>query len=95
MGLLDKVKKTKESFKFRLGDEVTDVITDLTGIIVTRSQWLNSCNTYRVQPRELKDSKPVEPSHFDEPQLTLVKKSVVTENRSTGGPSKDIQLSNR
>lgn len=63
------------NFEFNIGDIVKDKITEFTGIITCRSQWLNGCNTYGVQPTELKDGVPQERQGFDEPQLTLLSKS--------------------
>ena len=40
-------------FKFNLGDRVRDEITGFEGVVVVRSQWLNNCNTYGVQPTKL------------------------------------------
>lgn len=81
-------KKKEPEFKFNLGDEVKDSITGFTGIITLRSQWLNNCNTYGVQPTKLKDGAPQERQHFDEPQLVAVAEKVVEESRATGGPER-------
>lgn len=83
------------NFKFELGDIVKDGITGHKGVIVCRSQWIHNCNTYGIQPQELKDGKPVERQHFDEPQLVLVKSKVIKEKRDTGGPSKPVSQTNR
>lgn len=82
-------------FKFKLGDKVRDEITGFEGIVVVRSQWLNNCNTYGVQPTRLKDGVPQERQSFDEPQLTIVTKKVHKENRRTGGPERNVPTSNR
>jgi heat shock protein HspQ len=75
------------NFKFNLGDVVTDKITGYKGVVTCRSQWLNGCNTYSVKCQKLKDDKPIDSQHFDEPQLELHEdKPVVTENKDTGGP---------
>ena len=89
------IEPKEPDFKFNLGDEIRDVITGFTGIITARSQWLSNCNTYNVQARTLHEGKPIDVKHFDEPQLELVKKTVVPEKRGTGGPERPITPTNR
>lgn len=70
----------------RLGDEAKDSITGLTGVVVAITVWLNGCERVSIQPRELKDGRPVEPSAFDVEQLEVVKASASVPLRKTGGP---------
>lgn len=83
------------SFKFNLGSEVKDQITGFTGIVTSRHQWINNCNTYGVQCQKLKDGIPTESQRFDEPQLELVKKEVFESNQRSGGPDRKVQQPNR
>jgi hypothetical protein len=70
-----------------LGDRVKDSITGFQGIVVIVSEYLQGCRRIVVQPEALHEGKPVEPQYFDEPQLVLVKKSVVaSENRAQPAP---------
>jgi hypothetical protein len=55
-----------------LGMKVRDLITGIEGIVTARTEWLNQCNRYVVQPQETKDGKPVESSSFDEMDLEIV-----------------------
>ncbi len=82
-------------FKFSLGDKLKDIITGFSGICVSRSQWISNCNTYGLKSVELKDGKPLENEHFDEPVLTLVKEKVHKENRDTGGLTLNPPTANR
>lgn len=84
-----------KEFEFNLGDELKDEITGFVGVCTSRTQWLNACNVYGLQPKELKDGKPQERCHFDEPQLELVKKTVYKSNRETGGIARSVPQSNR
>lgn len=60
-------------FKFELGITVEDTISGFRGVITRRTQWLNNCNTYGVQPRELdKNGNVRDCGNFDEPQLKMV-----------------------
>jgi len=88
-------RKKSADFKFDLGDEVVDTITGFEGIVKARTQWLHNCNVYTVQPRELKDGKPVESSGFDEPQLKLKQPKKVPASRKTGGPTPAVTQTNR
>lgn len=87
--------KKDPQFKFNLGDRVRDQITGFEGIVTSRSQWINNCNTYGVQPTTLKDGAPMERAHFDEPQLDLVEEKVVPSSRETGGPERPVPQCNR
>ena len=82
-------------FKFNLGDQVEDNITQFNGIIVCRTQWLHNCNTYGVRSKELKDGAPVDLQYFDEPQLKCVLAEEFESSRETGGPEKAVQQTNR
>lgn len=80
-------------FKFNVGDEVQDAITQFKGIVTARTQWLNNCNTYGVQSRVLKDGVPQDKAYFDEPQLSLVKEACLESKQTTGGPERSIKRS--
>lgn len=95
MSTLKKAKKVKENFKFNLGDEVVDEITGFTGIVICRTQWLNSCNVYGVKSRKLKEGAVTATEHFDQPQLSTVKEKVIEPSRSTGGSAAAVPQSNR
>jgi len=83
------------SFKFNLGSRVVDAITGFVGIVTSRHQWLNGCNTYGVQPEELKDGAPQKNQNFDEPQLKLQDAEVHTPDHRTGGPPKHVERANQ
>lgn len=76
--------------RFSIGDKVKDKITGFEGIVVVRSQWLNNCNTYGVQPTTLKDGAPQERQSFDEPQLELVERGAFKPQQTTGGPERAL-----
>lgn len=76
----------KEQTVVSLGDIARDTITGFEGVVICLSQWLHGCRRATLQPRELRDGKPVESQSFDEPQLELVQSSVVWTTANTGGP---------
>lgn len=73
----------------KLGDTVKDTVTDFTGTVVSRHEYLNGCVRLSVQPRELKDGKPIESQGFDIEQLQLVKAAEPRAVVPSGGPHND------
>ena len=69
-----------------LGDLVQDKITKLKGIVSGIFCYLNGCRRIAVQPRELKDGKPVESQVFDEPQLIVLKKNAIEADKRKPRP---------
>lgn len=80
-------KVSRPDVKIELGDTVQDAITNLVGIAIGRTEWMNGCSRVLVQPKELKDGLPVEGSTIDESDLILVSRPEVTPAaKKTGGP---------
>lgn len=69
-----------------LGDEAKDTITGLTGVVVAITDWLNGCERISIQPRELKDGRPVETCTFDVEQVAIIKSVGPAAVQKTGGP---------
>lgn len=76
----------KEPTVVSLGDIARDTITGFEGVVICLSQWLHGCKRVTLQPQKLHDGKPVEAQTFDEPQLELIRSSVVQTTAQTGGP---------
>lgn len=73
--------------KYENGTKVRDIITGFEGIITARTDYLNRCVRYGVQPQELHDGKPVEAQWFDEEQVEVIELNAITINKDqTGGP---------
>lgn len=70
-----------------LGDEVQDTITKCKGVVVCISNWLNGCQRVTLQPKQIKDNKPVDSSTFDAEQLVVLKSAKPLAVAMTGGPS--------
>lgn len=73
----------------KLGTKARDKITGLTGIATTKTQWLNGCLRVGIQPQEIKDGKPVDPSFFDVEQVEFLVGGLVKESKRSGGPMPD------
>ncbi len=78
------------SFQFALKDHVRCKITGFAGIVSSRTEWMNGCVRYGVQPTTLdKDGKVRDADHFDEQQLELVEATTASGPKPTGGPQAD------
>lgn len=75
-----------------LGAKVRDKITGFTGIVTSRTEWLNGCLRYGVQPQELHDGKPIDAHVFDEPQLEVLEASTPKAPPQPGGDRNDDRL---
>lgn len=79
------------TLQIRLGDLVRDRVTGFTGIATARTEWLNKCVRWQLQPRELKDGKVQPPEVFDEEQCEVVEAEAVPIEKEvpTGGDRDD------
>jgi hypothetical protein len=76
----------REDGQIELGDLAKDNITGFTGIVVARTEWINNCTRFTLQPQKLKDGTPIEQQTFDEMQLRVLKENVIRAHQVTGGP---------
>ena len=74
--------------EIKLGMKARDKVTGFEGIIVSRTEFLNGCVRYSIQPELNKKDKTI-PSEawFDEQQIEIISKGVMMEQRKTGGPT--------
>lgn len=79
----------KKKSDVQLGDVAKDRITGLEGVVTGKTEWLNGCVRFLLQPRALHEGKPIEPSWFDEDQVEKVEAAVIQETKKTGGPRQD------
>ncbi len=63
---------TAPKLKTILGAEYKDIVSGLTGIAVSATAYLHSCERVHLQPQEVKEGKPVEGAFFDYSQLDFV-----------------------
>lgn len=75
-----------------LGDKVKDIVTGFVGIATARHSYLNGCDRLTIQPSyKVKEGIQPDSQTFDEPQLKIVKSSVVLQgSKLTGGVDKFI-----
>jgi len=73
-------------FTIELGVQAESKITGLKGTVTSRSEHLNGCNRYWVQPKIGKDGKVPEGMWHDEAELVVKKKSIFERvNNDRGG----------
>lgn len=81
----------KSETDMNLGDLAKDTITGFAGVVVCMSYWLNGCVRVVLQPKELKDGKPIEALSFDVEQLELVARKDKPQGSRSGGPMPDAK----
>ena len=74
------------SIPFDFGDQVKHELTGLVGCVTAVDAWKNGCVRVCIQPREIKDGKPVDGSWVDEQDLVLVAPGEAPEAAPSGGP---------
>lgn len=76
----------------QLGDKVKCKVTGFTGIAIGKTEWLNGCIRWTVQPHGTdKDGKIFASECFDDKQLAVIKnQSVDVTPKRTGGPMPSV-----
>ena len=69
-----------------LGDIAKDMISGFSGVVVAITDWLNGCRRVTLQPKAMKDGKPIENHTFDVEQLAMVKPFAPPPKTTHGGP---------
>jgi hypothetical protein len=72
-----------------LGTKVKCIVTEFTGIAVSRVVYLNGCVQYGVKPKVDKDGKMQDVLYIDAQQLEIVGEGVSVKQKQTGGPHPD------
>ena len=76
-----------EVYAYGFKDIVSDTLTGIEGMVVSRSEFLNGCLRYGVQIQYKPKSNKIPPLHYAyEQSLKLVTKSTAPEVKKTGGP---------
>ena len=60
-----------------LGDKVKDTVSGFTGIVISKTFYLQGCARICVHPRVDKNGKLPTIGSFDEPQVKVIKKGAV------------------
>lgn len=78
-------------FKFNLGLEAESNVTKLRGILTARSENLNMCNRYYIQPRADKNMKIPDGWWVDENEIIIIQKKIENIPTTSGGPMSKIR----
>jgi len=80
-------------FKYELGLKVKCRITELVGMLTARSENINMCFRYYVQPKVNKDMKLPDGMWIDEDDIIVLSKGIAekTIKKETGGPISNIK----
>lgn len=74
-------------YKIELGAKVRSLVSGFEGIVNGRSEWLNGCRRYSVQPPVDKDGKLPDSYYFDEAELEVLEApKLKPANQDRGGP---------
>jgi hypothetical protein len=81
-------------WKFELGDRVKDRVSGFSGIVISRTEYLNGCQQYGIAPPTDKEGKMMDSYNIDGQQLELVDKGLnevePVVKKQTGGASTRI-----
>jgi hypothetical protein len=72
-------------FLVELGSEVKSNINGFKGIVSARSEHLNGCNRYWIQPKVGKDGKAPDGAWYDEGELIVINSSKLKRKNSDRG----------
>lgn len=79
-------------FTIKLGAKVKSNITGFAGIVTSRSEHLNGCNRYWIQPPLDKDGKMQDGYWVDEAELEVLEEpSLPKMNPDRGGPYSKVK----
>ena len=81
--------------KVNLGDKVRDTVTEFTGVVIARTEYLNGCARCAIQSLAFKDGLPTDAYWIDEMQLEVVQANAVVIEGATdidGGPRVDAPV---
>lgn len=70
----------------QLGDKVRDKITGYAGVAIARTEWINGCIRWVVQPPVDKEGKMPDSTSVDEPQLEVTESAQNDKPEPRGGP---------
>ena len=76
----------KSEFYYKLGASVKDVVTEFSGVVTGRVEYLTGCRQYLVTPKMKGDGTLMEPRWHDEDRLQVDGKAIALPTRANDGP---------
>jgi hypothetical protein len=74
--------------RVKLGQMVRDQITDITGVVTARVEYLTGCEQVLVQPKS-KDNSYIESRWFDEDRVVIVDEKPLVLKVTHNGPDRE------
>lgn len=80
--------------EIKLGDTVKCKYTGFTGVAVAKTEFINGCIQFNVQPKVKKDNKYEEDVGLDQGSLEIIttKKKKIVKRRTGGANSKSVKM---
>jgi hypothetical protein len=73
-------------FKGKPGATVRDRVTGLEGVVTAVTTWIGGCVRMTVQPKDLKDGVPVDPTWIDSQDAEIIEPAARVPKVAHGGP---------
>ena len=70
-----------------LGKKVLDKVSGLVGIVISKTEYLNGCIQYGVQPKLKKGSHEIITWSIDQEQLEVLGVKIKEKKKKVGGPA--------
>jgi len=74
----------------QLGDQVKDIVSGSSGIVIGHCKWLTGCDTFTVKPPIKEDGSKIDNFHIDITRAEVIEAGVVKLKNDTpvtrGGP---------
>jgi len=77
-------------FKYELGKEARDKITNIKGIIVGRIEYLFGCHQYGIAGKVAKGGKRPETEWFDEGRIEIIGRGILVQEVQADKPGADF-----
>jgi hypothetical protein len=80
-------RESLQDVEIKIGDKVRDRLSGLVGYVHGKAEYITGCNQVLVNPRTVKDDKPVDGTWIDDSRIELVESLSTPETHDRGGPA--------
>lgn len=71
-----------------LGDKVKSKYSGFTGVVISKTSWINGCTQFGIVPKCDKNNKNPECEDIDEASLEIISKGKLIKQDEDGGPNR-------
>ena len=75
--------------EIKLGNLVKDVVSDFSGIVVSKVEYLTGCTQYAVQSKIGSNGTYPDAVYFDHKRLIVIDNGIDIQSEDTGGTMRD------